>query len=130
MREKAAHLLIVGQHLAWHWHLAKWERIIATHDDPLRSDFLADELQQVGVVHQTVEPDVLLLLSEMCLWRHALGAVRHQIWATVVSVLDSSEERQVGAAGVGKAETQVWMAHQDAGGEDGVDCERCLAGPS
>lgn len=81
-------------------------------------------------MHQTVEPDVLLLLSEMGLWRHALGAVRHQIWATVVSVLDSSEERQVGASSVGKAETQVRMSYQDAGGEDGVDCKGRLAGPS
>lgn len=81
-------------------------------------------------MHQTVEPDVLLLLSEMVLWGHTLGAVGYQIWATVVSMLDSSEERQVGATSVGKAETQVRMAHQDAGGEDGVDCERRLAGPS
>ena len=81
-------------------------------------------------MHQAIEPDVLLLLSEMVLWRHTLGAVRHQIWATVVSMLDSAEERQVGATSVGEAETQVRMAHQDAGGEDGVDCERRLAGPS
>ena len=105
MREKAAHLLIIGQHLAWHWHLTEWKGIITTHNDPLRSDLLADELQQVRVVHQTVEPDVLLIVSEMGLWRHTMRAVRHQIWTTVVSVLDSSEEMQVGAASVGKAET-------------------------
>lgn len=126
---KGANPLVACQHLAWDWHLAEWEWIVATHEYSLRTNLLADILQQIRVVHQAVNPDIGLRRPQVVLWGHSLGAVSHQVWTTVVSTPDASEQRQVSTAGVCEAETQPRMSYQDAGGKYGVHCQGSLARP-